>query len=158
MQAKDIMSVKVVSVTPKQTLKEVMELFFEHKVSGFPVVDNENKVIGILSERDIVRYCEKEKAIPFASVTGWLASHVYLTDLARLKKGVELLAKTTVEKVMRPEVITAKENLSISDAAKIMNRHRINRIPIVDQENRLSGIITRDDLVNFLAEKDIYLR
>ena len=158
MQARDIMSVKVISVTPKQTLKEVMELLFEHKVSGLPVVDEENKVIGILSERDIVRYCEKEKAIPFSSATGWLASHAHLTDIARLKKGVEMLAKITVEKVMRSEVITAKDDLSISKAAKIMNRHRINRIPIVDQENRLAGIITRDDLVNFLAEKDIYLR
>lgn len=158
MSVKDVMSANVVSVSEDTTLEEVMELLSRHRFSGVPVIDKAGKVIGMLSEHDIVRFAENEKVMPFTTSTGWISAGAQRNDIASLQRGMELLSKTAVNAVMTRDVITIKQDTPISEAAMIMNKHKINRLPVIGENEQLIGIVTRDDLVMFLAERDQNLR
>lgn len=149
--AREIMTTPVISVKENQTIKEVIDLLAKHKFSGVPVVDENDVVVGILSDTDIVRYSQKISVIPFADMSGWISPHADITDLASLRKGIDLIAKTNVGQVMTKKVHIADENTPITELAVLMSRRRINRVPIVDAAGKLLGIITRADLVNNMA-------
>lgn len=158
MSVREIMTTEVISVTRDTTLEGVMDLLSRHKFSGVPVTDQDKKVIGMLSEKDIVNFAEREKVMPFTMLSGWISPNVQLNDIASLRKGMELLSKTAVEKVMTRDVVTVNEDTPVTEAARIMNNKEINRLPVVNDNGRLVGIITRADLVKYLADKEKYLR
>lgn len=149
--ASDVMTSSVISVTEDQTLKEVIELLARHKFSGLPVVDKGNKVIGIISETDIVRYSHKVSVIPFADLSGWISPYTDVADMASLRKGVDLLTKTKVSQVMTRKVFTVTADTDSHDVAVMMSRRNINRVPVVDGDGKLLGIVTRADIVSNLA-------
>lgn len=149
--AREIMTTPVISVTEEMTLKELAELLSKNRFSGVPVVDAEQKVIGILSDTDIVRYSHQVNVVPFSDLSGWISPYTDITDIATVRKGMDQLSKTTVGKVMTRKVFTATEDTDIHEVAKVMNRRKINRVPVVDGSGKLVGIITRADMVNYLA-------
>lgn len=150
-KAKDIMTKPVISVSEDQNLKEVLELLAKHSFSGVPVVDQDNKVIGIISDTDIIRYSQQVSVIPLSNLSGWISPYAEISDLASLQKGFNLLHKTSVGKVMTKKVYTIEENAAANEVAKLMNRRKINRIPIVDNSGKLVGIVTRADMVLCMA-------
>lgn len=149
--ARDIMTVPVVSITGSATLKEAAELLSNQDFSGVPVVDEQNKLIGILSETDLVRYADQVAVVPLTNLSRWISPHAEMKDLVALRQGIDLLAKTKVAQVMTKKVYTATEDEDVITVARLMNRRKINRVPIVDKEGRLVGIVTRGDLVAYMA-------
>lgn len=85
--AKEIMSSPAVSVTVEQTLQDVIEILAKNRFSGVPVVDNENKVIGVISDTDIIRYSHQISVVPLSNLSGWISPHVDISDLATMRKG-----------------------------------------------------------------------
>lgn len=158
MNAQAIMSAVVVTIDENATLEDVINLLDRHKISGVPVVNRENAVVGIISEKDIAAFSEQEKIIPFTRLAGFARQNPELREIAVLRKSMELLAQTPLQKVMTKDVITASEDTLIAEVAQIMKRHRVNRIPVVDSDNQLRGIVTRADVVKFLADKEQNLR
>lgn len=150
--AKEIMISPVISIREHQTLQEVVELLAKNRLSGLPVVDEEGKVKGIISDTDIVRYSQQISVVPLANLSGWISPHADVSDLVSMRKGIDTLHRTTVEQVMTKKVYTAKEDEPITEVAALMNRRRINRVPIVDDEGKLVGIITRADMVQCMAK------
>jgi len=149
--AKDIMTAPVLSVTEDKNLREVLELLAEKRISGFPVVDAENQVIGIISDTDIIRYSHTINVIPLSNLSGWVSPYAEISDLASMRKGFDLLHTTRVGQVMTKKVYTINENEPATAAAILMNRRKINRIPVVDAGGKLVGIITRADMVQCMA-------
>ena len=149
--AREIMTSPVISVNEAQTIKEVIELLAKHRFSGVPVVDDNNVVVGILSDTDIVRYSHQVSVIPFADLSGWISPYADVSDLASLRKGIDMIAKTSVGQVMTKKVYTAPADTPVPELAKMMSRRRINRVPIVDTDEKLIGIVTRADLVRNMA-------
>lgn len=158
MYIRDIMTVPAISVTGDTTLEKALDLLAKHKISGAPVVDQGLQVIGIFSEKDIARYAAEEKIVLFTQMTGINKYGQEVMDTALLKKSMDLLAKNAVQKVMTPSVFTVTEDTLITNAAVIMNRHRVNRVPVVAADGRLKGIVTRADLVKFLADREQLMR
>jgi CBS domain-containing protein len=150
--AREIMTTPVLSITEDQSIKEVIDLLAANKFSGVPVVDSSNTVVGIISDTDIVRYSHQLSVIPFTDLSGWISPYADISDLASLRKGIDLLTTTKVAQVMTKKVLTAGEDTDISEIAKLMSRRKINRVPIVDRDGKLVGIITRADLVNNMAK------
>lgn len=150
--AKDIMTTPVISVTEDATLKEAIDLFSRHKIGGVPVVDGENRVVGILTEGDIVNFSSKTHVISRICSFGWISPHTDPESIARFKKGFDLLAHTKVSLVMTRKVYTILEDAPGYDIAALMKRRKIDRVPVVDKEGHLRGIATRTNLVYFLAE------
>ena len=89
--------------------------------------------------------------VPLFDLSGWISPHAEIKDLTSIKRGIDLLAQTTVSRLMKRKVHTAGEDTAILAIAGLMSRHQVNRVPIVDGENRLRGIVTRNDLVRSIA-------
>jgi len=151
-KARDIMSSPPISIHEDKTLREAIELLAEHRFSGLPVVNNEGKIVGIISDTDIIRYSEKIKVVPHTNLSGWISPYVDVSTLATMRKGMDSLHQTRVSEVMTKKVFTVNEEAEATDIARLMNRRNINRIPVVDGNNKLVGVVTRADMVQCMAK------
>ncbi|MEI7885057.1 MAG: CBS domain-containing protein [Clostridia bacterium] len=150
-QAKDIMNRQVISISPKAKIEEAIKVLAINKTSGLPVVDADNKIVGIITERNILEYCEELQVIPFSGTSNWVSPYKDVRETTSFKKGIKLLACTKVENVMSRKVIQAEENASWQEIISLINRPSIDRISIVNTAGVLQGIITRNDLLQYLA-------
>jgi len=151
-KAKDIMSAPAISITENHTLQEVLELMAENNFSGLPIVDSDNKVIGIISNTDIIRYSQQSSVIPLSNLSGWISPYANITDLASVRKGFEMLNKTKAGQIMTKKVYTVSQDTDATEIAQLMNQRKVNRIPVVDSEGKLVGIVTRGDMVQCMAK------
>ncbi len=151
-KAKDIMSAPAVSVDGEETLREAIETLAEKKISGLPVVDDQNNVIGIISDTDIIRYSQKLNVVPHATLSGWVSPYTDIEDLASMRKGYELLGTTRIKNIMTKKVHTTHEDTDAGEVARLMSKRNINRVPVVDSEGKLVGIVTRADMVQCMAK------
>ena len=149
--AKDVMNPKVISVTTGTTLKEAVRIFSDHKISGLPVVDMNEKLVGMLTERDIIQYSSKLHVVPMLDSSGWISPYENPGELFDYKRGFELLEKTVAEKIMSTKVVSVKLDTPGPEVAKIMMKKKINHVPVVDQRGKLCGMIARNDLIEYLA-------
>jgi CBS domain-containing protein len=144
MLARDLMTREVVTVTRETTVKEVARLLLEHKISGLPVVDKENRVIGIVSEGDLIYQDKKLHTPAFLEILGGI---IYLENPNRLGQDLIKMTAVKVGDLMTTRVYTVREDSQLEDIATIMVEKKVNRIPVVDGAGRLAGIISRQDLV-----------
>lgn len=149
--AKEIMTAPALSVRQEQSIKEVLELLAEKRISGLPVTSKEGKIIGIISDTDIIRYAHSINVIALSNLSGWVSPYANITDLADIRKGFKMLHTTLVSQVMTKKVHFAKEDDPVTEVARLMNKRKINRVPIVDKNEKLVGIIARSDMVQCMA-------
>ena len=121
--AKDIMAPAVISVSPETPFHEAIELLVENRVSGLPVVDDSDRLVGIISE----------------------------ADRLRLISNPEQLKNRPVSEFMTCGVITVDEQASLNQIADLLMRVGIRRLPVVNN-GRVVGIVSRGDLVRALHE------
>lgn len=144
MLAKDLMTREVVTVNRDTTVKEVAGLLLEHKISGLPVVDKENRVIGIVSEGDLIYQDKKLYTPAFLEILGGI---IYLENPNRLGQDLMKMTAAKVGDLMTARVHTVREDATVEEIATIMVEKKVNRIPVVDAAGRLTGIVSRQDLV-----------
>lgn len=142
------MSRDVLTVGPETPLKEVAALLDDHRVSGVPVCDANGRVLGVVSEADIMR---KEEGRPPDG--GGLLSWLFERDDELL---VKLSARTAGEAMTSP-AITIEPGRPVSEAARLMIERGVNRLPVV-VDGDLAGIITRADLVRAFHRTDEEIR
>lgn len=145
-KAENIMSTDVVTVHPKDSLHQVSRKLADNNTSGAPVVDEINRIVGIISEHDIVSYLssfeDKELEIVDTANLPHLA-HIYLQASA-----------LPVEEVMTTEIISAKPETKIEILARLMTENNINRIPIV-VKGELLGMVSRIDILRNIGNVDL---
>jgi len=132
MLVKNRMNADPVSVSPDDTLAQALRLTREHRIRHLPVVRG-GELAGILSDRDI------RSAMP---------SPLEVEDAARAAR----LSATAVSEIMTAEVITTGPLDTVEDAAKLLCRHRIGALPVVDAHGRLLGMISETDVLTAFAE------
>jgi CBS domain-containing protein len=145
MHVESLMSRDVVTVAAETPLKEVAALLSRHRISGVPVCDADQRVLGVVSEADILR---KEEGRQPRSSTG-LLSWLFERDDESLDK---VSARTAGEAMTSPAV-TIEPGRPVSEAARLMLERQVNRLPVV-QEDKLVGIVTRADLVRAFNRPD----
>lgn len=143
MQAKDIMVTEVVTVKKDDTVEDVIKLLIQHNISGLPVVDEEGRVTGIVTEGDLI-YRSKKLHIPayFTILDGY----IFLESTKSLEEEMKKIAAYRVEDMMTQEVITVGEEESVEEIATTMIRKKINRLPVV-RDGKLVGIVSRRDII-----------
>lgn len=144
MNASDVMVHNVITIGPEDNIAEAAKQLVDHDISALPVVDGEGRLIGILSEADLIhrKEVDTEKRRPW-----WMEAILPATILS------EDYAKShgrKVGEVMSPHLVTAAEDTPLSEIATLMEKHRIKRIPIV-RDGRLIGIVSRANLIQALA-------
>lgn len=149
--AKDILNPDVISINENTVLRKALQLLNDNNISGLPVLDNKDSLVGILTESDIIEYCRKTHVISLLDTSGWISPHENICEKHSYKLGTELLDGTKVKTIMSKRLITAHLSTPIIDIAKIMRRRKINRILVTDKNKKLYGIIARADIINHLA-------
>ena len=144
MNASDIMVSDVITVKSSSTVQEAAELLLRNRISAMPVMDDSGKLVGMISEGDLIRHADAGTAHERPS---WL----------RLLMGREGLAaefvkenSRTVADFMTREIVSAAPDTSVADIATLLERHRIKRVPIV-QNGKMVGIVSRANLIQALA-------
>lgn len=147
MDAADIMTRFVVSVAPSATMTDIAKTLASHAISGVPVCEADGKLVGIVTEGDLVRPLMKSRE---SRRDWWLRQLAEGVDLA--PEFLEYVKGTheTARDLMHTEVVTATEATQVGDIAELMVTHDIKRIPIV-RDGKLVGIVTRADLVKTMA-------
>jgi CBS domain-containing protein len=146
MKARDVMTKTVVSVGPDAGVQDIARLLLERRISAVPVVDDRSRVIGMVSEGDLMRRPESQTG---ESSSWWLD----------LLGGTEERARTylkshglTARDVMTPEVIAVAENTPLEKIAALLERNRIKRVPVL-RRKKLVGIVSRANLLHGLAAR-----
>jgi CBS domain-containing protein len=147
MQVKDVMNTDVITVSIDDTVEHCARLMMEHNVSGLPVLDPQGRLAGIVTEGDLIRRAARFKTPGFLPVLGGL---IFLDDpqdlIAELRRAMALHAG----RLMSREVYTVGLEDSLEKAATMMLRRQVKRLPVVDGQGRLVGIISRRDMVEAL--------
>lgn len=148
-----VMTTEVVRATYGTPFKEVARLLGEHRISGLPVVDEDEKVIGVISETDLM-VRQAETPDPFEPKKHhWPAS---VTRVSR-QRAAKVRARTAGQLMTEPPLTVHADN-TIVEAARTMAQHHIERLPVLDEEHRLVGIVTRRDLLQVFLRPDADIR
>jgi CBS domain-containing protein len=151
MNVGDIMVRDVVAVGPETAVREVATLMLERRISGVPVVDAERRVLGIVSEGDLIRRPEIETD---HARTGWLGIFVSAEDRAR--DFVKSHGRKAGEIMTRPAICVSR-GTPLTEVVRLMERSRVKRLVVVE-DGKLAGLVTRADLVRALvAHHDVAL-
>ncbi|MDJ0577054.1 MAG: CBS domain-containing protein [Xenococcaceae cyanobacterium MO_234.B1] len=147
----DIMTPNPISVTPKTPLKEAITILAEKKISGLLVIDEQGKLTGMISESDLMWQETGVETPPYIML---LDSVIYLQNLSRYEKEIHKALGQTVEDVMSDRPITVQSHQSVREAARLMQDKKIRRLPVVDREGKIIGIITQGDIVRMMANDE----
>jgi CBS domain-containing protein len=149
-KVKEIMKRKVICFSPNDSILKVAKVFSEKNISGAPVVENK-KVVGIISETDIIKVIRLK--LPNATPTAQLSFLIlnFLKDAFGFKKELKKISQLTVKNLMSKKVISISPEASIVEAAEMMEKYDVQRLPVV-KNGKLVGIISRADLVKTLIK------
>jgi CBS domain-containing protein len=144
MKVADIMVTSVISVGPDASVRKVASLMLERRISGVPVVDDAQRVLGIVSEGDLIRRPEIETD---RAPSGWL--RLFLSDEERSRDFVKSHGRMAHEVMTRPAICVAPD-APLTEVVRLMERHRIKRLPVINN-GKLAGVVTRADLLRALV-------
>lgn len=139
-----IMTSEVVTATPATPFRELVELLERRRISALPVIDQDERVVGIVSEADLL----VKQAYPHGS--GDAGFFEAMRHPRRFDKG----AGTCAGQVMTRRVVTVPTGTRVSVAARLMLRLAVKRLPVVDDQGRLVGMVTRADLLKAFLRPD----
>lgn len=141
----DVMTRRVVAATEDAGFKEIAAMMRGNRVSALPVVDSQNRVVGVVSEADLV--LKQAAAAPQRASWRWLLPSTERKVEAVLAKGL----------MTRPAV-TIGRDATVSEAAAVMGAHRVKRLPVVDGTGHLVGVISRVDVLSVFGREDSEIR
>lgn len=143
LKAKDIMTKEVITVRRDTTVRDLAQLFAQHRISTVPVVDDQGLLVGIVSESDLIEQ-DKNLHIPtVVSIFDWV---IYLESDKRFEKELQKMTAQTVGEIFSEEVFSVGPESPVSEVADIMTSKRIQAVPVVEGR-RVVGIIGRIDMV-----------
>jgi CBS domain-containing protein len=148
----DVMTRLVVTTTPDARLEEAARLLREHHISGLPVVASPHHVVGVLSERDIVRALRRATALDSPrGMLDLLLESAPSRGESLLEVCRRQLRNTRVSDAMSPRVVTVDRDAPLVEAARLMRVHGVKRLPVVDARGGLVGIVSRADIVQAVS-------
>ncbi|HZJ85233.1 MAG TPA: CBS domain-containing protein [Syntrophomonadaceae bacterium] len=150
MLAKDIMTRDVITVSPETEVEKVASLLIDNKISGIPVVDKDNRVIGVVTEKDLIVKASELK-VPFYITL--FDSIIFLENPIRFNNNLKKYIASEVRDAMTTNVAIVDEETPVTEIVSIMQKKRVNRLPVV-RDGKLVGIITRNDILRSMVKSD----
>ena len=142
--ASEIMSRDIITAKEDTDIHEAGRLLIKHKISGMPVIDNENHIVGMITEADLL------------TIAGIPRGHVFNDVVMKYvlnKPTPQHRAGKKVKDIMSSPVITVSPDTTVKKIAMILDEKRIKRVPVVDEANKLIGIVSRGDIIRVVCEK-----
>lgn len=147
LKIRDIMETNVVTVGPDASVRELSQLLEERGVSGVPVVDGDDRVIGVVTEGDIIM---QDAELHFPHYIQFLDGVIFLESVQRFAERFRKTFGARVSDIMSREVWSVGPDAGVHEVATLMADEKVNRIPVVEDE-RIVGIVTRADVVGAIA-------
>ena len=145
---KDLMTTQVVTVRPATPFKDIVARLAEHRVSAMPVVDGAGRVLGVVSEADLLlkeEFPDPDQDTP-----------LFWTKRRRLER--EKAAGSTARDLMSVALVSISPDATVVEAARRMHRANIKRLPVIGEGGRLVGIVSRSDLLKVFNRPDRSIR
>lgn len=142
-RVRDVMATEVVTVDPAMQFKEIARILVEHRISGVPVLTRSGHVAGMVTEGDLLRARDRH----IQARRRWTGMPRYGTDRDRY-------LRLTAEQLMTSPAVTIHPDATIGTAAEVMNLHHVRRLPVVDPDSTLLGVVNRRDLLNVFLVAD----
>ncbi len=149
MLVKDLMSTKVITVKPDTLVSEVAEILHEHHFTGVPVVNEEDRVLGTISERDFIT---ADSHLYLPTYIHMLSNMDYVQGGNKhLPHVVEQIVNAKAKDIMNQSVPFARPENTIEEVSRMFAEDRVNPVPVTDSTNKLMGVISRSDLIKFFS-------
>jgi len=149
--AAEIMDSSVPSVSPDVDARSAIELLAQTDKGAIPVVDEGRKVIGIVSESDLV-LSEEESDLHLPHYLNIMGGIVFVGSMKGFEKRLDKAFATEVSELMSTDPVTVKDYASAETVARRIADSHHNHLPVVDEEDRLLGMVTRADALAALVE------
>ncbi len=143
-RAKDILTARVLSVKKTTPVQEVADLMAAEGISGVPVLDDEGKIAGVISEKDFLSSMGAKDKTHFMGVVAECLKGGCVALPIRRKKA---------EDIMSSPAVTVGEETTVTEIARLFAEKNINRVPVVDKDGNLRGIVSRGDIVRAASYK-----
>jgi len=144
----EVMTRNPITVRPEALLQEVIQTLAERRISGLPVVNESGKLLGVVSETDLMW---RESGVTPPAYIMLLDSVIYLENPGRYERDLHKALGQTAGEIMTPDPVTITPDKPLSDAARLMHERSIHRLPVLDTTGQVVGILTRGDIVRAMA-------
>ncbi|GER68071.1 CBS domain-containing protein [Weizmannia acidilactici] len=149
MEVRDFMIRDVITVKKETTIRELLKVLVDHKIGGVPVVDGQGKLLGMISDGDVIRFLQPKARTVY---------DFYITIVVNEREDFnEKLAQSLdlpVEKIMkRRELYTVKPDDDFENALSILAKHHFKKLPVVNPAGRVVGVISRGDIMRQITTK-----
>ncbi|MBW4659305.1 MAG: CBS domain-containing protein [Drouetiella hepatica Uher 2000/2452] len=145
----DIMTADPIVVQPETPLSQAIQILAERRISGLPVVDQSGKLVGVISETDLMWQETGVRSPAFITI---LDSVIFLENPAKHEEELHKALGQTVGEVMTKKgIITIAADRSLQEAAQLMRDRNVRRLPVVDAADQVVGIVTRGDIIRHMA-------
>lgn len=149
LKAKDIMNTNVLTVSPETTIEDLGRFFIKNGVSGAPVLDDNNKIFGIVTENDLIR---QNKRLHIPTMLRLFDAIIPLEGFRSVEDEIKRMSATRVSEICTKKVITVAPDAPLQDIATIMSEKGIHLLPVVSSE-KLVGIISKIDIIKGIVSE-----
>jgi CBS domain-containing protein len=146
MKVKEIMTKNVTGISADANAQEALSLLEKKQISGLPVVDSGDKLVGMFTEKDILSYI-------LPSYIDKVGKFIYEENPKSTKRKFAELSKMKVSQLMRKEVVTIGEDTTLCEVARVMLTQKARRLPVLDKTGRMVGIVARCDVLKAMFEE-----
>jgi CBS domain-containing protein len=146
--ARDVMTKDVITIKPEATVEDLARLLIEHKISGVPVVDDNNQLIGVVTENDLI---SQNKRLHIPTVIRLFDAFILLGS-GKMEDEIKKMAATTVDDICVKKIVSITEGTSLEEVATIMAEKNIHLIPVL-RDKTVVGIIGKADMVKAMTDE-----
>ncbi|MBM4273140.1 MAG: CBS domain-containing protein [Deltaproteobacteria bacterium] len=147
--ARDIMTTEVITAAPESSVTEAAELLESHRISGLPVVDKEGRLVGVITQSDLV---QRARDLELPPAINLMDLRIFIETPSHFRRRLEKMLGGTVKEVMTPDPITVVPETPLADLAALMDRKNVHTLPVVER-GKLVGVIGKIDLIRALARQ-----
>jgi CBS domain-containing protein len=141
--AGEIMTREIITVSPDMGVAELAALFWEKSISGAPVVDADGRLVGVVTETDLI---DQSKKVHIPTVLNILDSMIILENPTKLDRELKKMTGTTVKDICTSEPVTVTEETPMDELASIMSERHLHTLPVL-KDGRLVGVIGKADII-----------
>jgi CBS domain-containing protein len=147
----DIMERDPIAVGRDDDVESVIRVLREHELPGVPVVDGSRNLVGIITENDLILR-DEQADLHLPHHLDIMGGVIYLESMKHFEERIKKAFASKAEDMMTPDPITVTPDAPVEEAARLIAKHKHNRLPVVDDDGRLVGVVTRLDVLDAITD------
>jgi len=145
--AKDIMTREVITVRQDTPIKDLAEILWKNRISGVPVLDENNQVISVVTESDLI---DQNKKVHIPTMISLLDSVIFLESSKKTEEEIKKMSGDTVQDICSSTLVSVTEETGLDEIATLMSEKSVHTLPVV-QDGKLVGVIGKSDIIRSIA-------